>query len=236
MRNKGFAHVFLILGIVVVGIIAAIFLAPKNISAPVSPTVSPIATIGTTPMPPENTGACTMDAKQCPDGSYVGRTGPKCEFTDCPKTTPTDEQQTSNFFDIPDIPLGYKSKNKTQEISLIAYYKNSSKPIDLNLNGTEWNYDENIDTTVTEQALNTNLWETTVPSFSLGDYEFSTVSADGPGGSTIGFFKIGEKTLRVITIYSDNGSMNGKKPSTKIFISDIYTKEHLLSIAQQEGN
>lgn len=28
--------------------------------------------------------ACTMDAKQCPDGSYVGRTGPQCEFAPCP--------------------------------------------------------------------------------------------------------------------------------------------------------
>lgn len=28
--------------------------------------------------------ACTMEAKMCPDGSYVGRTGPKCEFTPCP--------------------------------------------------------------------------------------------------------------------------------------------------------
>ena len=27
---------------------------------------------------------CTQEAKQCPDGSYVGRTGPKCEFTACP--------------------------------------------------------------------------------------------------------------------------------------------------------
>ena len=27
---------------------------------------------------------CTQDAKQCPDGSYVGRTGPKCEFAPCP--------------------------------------------------------------------------------------------------------------------------------------------------------
>lgn len=27
---------------------------------------------------------CTMEAKQCPDGSYVGRTGLKCEFTPCP--------------------------------------------------------------------------------------------------------------------------------------------------------
>lgn len=29
---------------------------------------------------------CTMEAKQCPDGSYVGRTGPRCEFTKCPTT------------------------------------------------------------------------------------------------------------------------------------------------------
>lgn len=27
---------------------------------------------------------CTMEAKMCPDGSYVGRTGPKCEFAACP--------------------------------------------------------------------------------------------------------------------------------------------------------
>lgn len=30
--------------------------------------------------------ACTMEAKLCPDGSYVGRTGPNCEFTQCPTT------------------------------------------------------------------------------------------------------------------------------------------------------
>jgi hypothetical protein len=29
---------------------------------------------------------CTMDAKLCDDGSYVGRSGPKCEFAPC--TTP----------------------------------------------------------------------------------------------------------------------------------------------------
>ena len=28
--------------------------------------------------------ACTMEAKLCPDGSYVGRTGPNCEFSKCP--------------------------------------------------------------------------------------------------------------------------------------------------------
>lgn len=28
--------------------------------------------------------ACTMEAKLCPDGSAVGRTGPNCEFEKCP--------------------------------------------------------------------------------------------------------------------------------------------------------
>ncbi len=29
--------------------------------------------------------ACTMEAKLCPDGSSVGRTGPNCEFASCPE-------------------------------------------------------------------------------------------------------------------------------------------------------
>ncbi|MGB4076548.1 MAG: hypothetical protein WBK28_02490 [Minisyncoccia bacterium] len=44
------------------------------------------------PMPPEvliprqgpGSLACPMDAKLCPDGSAVGRTGPNCEFPACP--------------------------------------------------------------------------------------------------------------------------------------------------------
>ncbi len=38
--------------------------------------------------PPQQ--ACTQEAKLCPDGSSVGRTGPNCEFAPCPagNTTP----------------------------------------------------------------------------------------------------------------------------------------------------
>lgn len=32
---------------------------------------------------------CTQEAKLCPDGSYVGRTGLNCEFAACPVTSPT---------------------------------------------------------------------------------------------------------------------------------------------------
>lgn len=30
---------------------------------------------------------CTLDAKMCPDGSYVGRVAPSCEFAACPATS-----------------------------------------------------------------------------------------------------------------------------------------------------
>ncbi|OGH07770.1 MAG: hypothetical protein A2171_01060 [Candidatus Levybacteria bacterium RBG_13_35_9] len=36
----------------------------------------------------KNQTACTQEAKQCFDGSYVGRTGPNCEFSPCPTSTP----------------------------------------------------------------------------------------------------------------------------------------------------
>jgi putative hemolysin len=40
---------------------------------------TPVTTATSSPV------ACTMDAKQCSDGSYVGRTGPNCEFK-CPQS------------------------------------------------------------------------------------------------------------------------------------------------------
>ena len=49
------------------------------------------------PRPPER--MCTMDAKICPDGTGVGRTGPNCEFAPCPgegeqdPPEPEDEQE-----------------------------------------------------------------------------------------------------------------------------------------------
>ena len=50
----------------------------KN-NAPSSPV--PVEEVGET-----ETVICTMDAMMCPDGSYVGRSGPKCEFK-CPEVS-----------------------------------------------------------------------------------------------------------------------------------------------------
>ncbi len=41
-------------------------------------------TNSTLPKIDEDTTICTMEAKICPDGSAVGRTGPNCEFAPCP--------------------------------------------------------------------------------------------------------------------------------------------------------
>ena len=42
----------------------------------------------------QNQTACTTDAKICPDGSSVGRSGPNCEFTACPIVNQTAEWKT----------------------------------------------------------------------------------------------------------------------------------------------
>lgn len=40
------------------------------------------------PMPSQTQGDegvyCTQEAKECPNGTFVGRIGPKCEFAPCP--------------------------------------------------------------------------------------------------------------------------------------------------------
>lgn len=46
------------------------------------PTINPVV-----PGRNDDSTFCTADAKLCPDGSYVGRTGPNCEFAECPKVT-----------------------------------------------------------------------------------------------------------------------------------------------------
>ncbi len=53
--------------------------ATASSTTPVTP--APTKPSTSTPAAPV---ACTMEAKMCPDGSYVGRSGPKCEFAACP--------------------------------------------------------------------------------------------------------------------------------------------------------
>lgn len=63
MQKYALAIVLVVLGAVLIGVL---FMGKKS-----------------EPLPPEQVG-CTMEAKICPDGSSVGRSGPNCEFAECP--------------------------------------------------------------------------------------------------------------------------------------------------------
>jgi hypothetical protein len=52
-------------------------------------TLNPIIASVSPGISDDSPGVCTQDAKQCPDGSYVSRTGPDCHFETCPTTIPT---------------------------------------------------------------------------------------------------------------------------------------------------
>lgn len=78
--------VFICMGIVCLGAVAAYF------SMDSAPTSDPELI------------ACTLEAKQCPDGSFVGRQGPQCEFTACPPAG-VDLNQTITFGDTTITPL-----------------------------------------------------------------------------------------------------------------------------------
>lgn len=57
-----------------------------------SQTVLPEQEVQVTTTPELNQVACTMEAKLCPDGSSVGRSGPNCEFAECPTVKKVDEE------------------------------------------------------------------------------------------------------------------------------------------------
>jgi len=79
---------------------------------------------------------CTLEAKICPDGSSVGRTGPNCEFAPCPITTPFPTQiiqisPTSNTTHyvcpqngwIDCMPILTEEKKKACSPEAISWYK-----------------------------------------------------------------------------------------------------------------
>lgn len=55
----------------------------------ISPRQLPKPSEPITPTTPPDSIFCTQEAKQCSDGTYVGRTEPNCQFADCPTTPPT---------------------------------------------------------------------------------------------------------------------------------------------------
>ncbi len=75
MQQRGFAPVILVLVLALLSVGLAYFYGVKQGKQSL-----PIAVVSPSP----KSIVCTQDALQCPDGNYVGRTGPNCEFAACP--------------------------------------------------------------------------------------------------------------------------------------------------------
>jgi hypothetical protein len=78
--------------------------------------------------------ACTQEAKICPDGSSVSKTGPNCEFTECPQTNNQSiKTYTNNEYG---LELTYPEK-------LNSKYFNLQKPIAIKSLKTDINIKNN---------------------------------------------------------------------------------------------
>lgn len=75
--------------------------------------------------------ACTEEAKLCPDGSAVGRTGPNCEFAPCPPINSLLSEAEARV-------IAEKSCIKGGETLAAGTYNKNSKTwwYDANLNST----------------------------------------------------------------------------------------------------
>lgn len=73
--------------------------------------------------------ACTMEAKLCPDGTAVGRTGPNCEFAACPEVVPAPTPVAT----LGDIVLGVGQKGKVGDLNITvnSFVSDSRCPIDV---------------------------------------------------------------------------------------------------------
>lgn len=67
---------------------------------------------------------CTMDAKICPDGSAVGRSGSNCEFEPCPENSKKNKDNLTKYK--VNLPQGYTLEdfNVEKDLKVTCKYDN----------------------------------------------------------------------------------------------------------------
>lgn len=70
--------------------------------------------------------ACSQEAKVCPDGTAVGRTGPNCSFAPCPATSTTTAQASTDA-----LAIGEQATINGTLISVLGLTEDSRCPVDV---------------------------------------------------------------------------------------------------------
>lgn len=97
-NQRGFTNILLIIITVALVGTAGYFVSTRQV---VPPAPSPIPSPTPTPTPTPAPIACTQEAKQCLDGSYVSRTGKNCAFAKCPTINPLSNFECTKDSDCP---------------------------------------------------------------------------------------------------------------------------------------
>ena len=110
--------------------------------------------------------ACSMEAKICPDGSSVDRTGPKCEFASCPTPKSTIDP-TANWKTYSSQVQNFEFKHPTEY--LIS--KENPKQVVLGIDNNN-GFIEDILFISSDQStfVNASLYKTCADSGSIPDY------------------------------------------------------------------
>lgn len=119
---------------------------------------------------------CTTDVKQCPDGSYVSRTGCNCEFAACPGETPKDSQVETLVGPV-GVRINRDQPDRLTPSETVSYYATnaSGQPVTMNPQGFEIKHSSSRQLTITEQQSSCNQITQNCPktyTVAIADLEF----------------------------------------------------------------
>lgn len=158
--------------------------------------------------------ACTLEAKICPDGSTVGRSGPKCEFATCP--TAADEM--ANWKTYTNNKFGFSFKYPTildfkscPDILCGTFTNNITKKDVIRLDGIS-----SACASVKNEASITNA-ETAVMCGCLADGPGVHISCESPSDEEVSVSQNGIEIFSFSLNELKNGVLNRKRVVRSVF-------------------
>ncbi len=133
----------------------------------------------TTQLPPDlnNRTGCTAEAKLCPDGSAVGRTGLNCEFAACPNISGENQTQVLKMFELDKSFTIVENEtlfNKEENLTLkVISFSDSSCPADVQC---IWAGELGVNLEIKNEII--YLGMTTRKSIDISEYHIELVSID----------------------------------------------------------